>query len=75
VLEAAQELYDWMDSEMYGRGATQEVMGNFVKKVKELRQKHFGKGWIEDFSLEINYLLSHGESCALGYWQKGGKAL
>jgi hypothetical protein len=75
VLAAAQELYDWMDSELMGKGATDENIDRFVDKLSELRQKHFGKGWIKDFSLEFNYLLSHGESCAEGYWQKGGKAL
>ncbi len=75
VLKAAQELFEYMDKEVYNRGVTEEVVNGFGEKVKEIRHKHFAKGWIADYSLEIGYLMAHAELCAQGYWQKGDKTL
>lgn len=75
VLRAAQELFDWMDAELKGKGATDENMERFTDKVREIRIEHLGEGWIKDYSLEFNYLLSHAELCASGYWQGEGKAI
>ena len=96
VLKAAQELYDHMDKEVYGRlvledyndNATswdeqpesvrrtfEEVMNGFVAKVKEVREQYLGKGWVADYSLEINYLAAHAERCAYGEWREEDDAL
>ena len=39
----------------------------FVDKVREVREKYLGKGWVADRSLEINYLVTHAERIG-GYW-------
>lgn len=91
VLEAAQALYDYMDTELYGRltqiqgeynfktwdelpepakRASNEVMGQFARKVREVRSKYLAKGWVEDDSLAFSYLMAHGERCGHGWWRE-----
>lgn len=91
VLQAAQELYDYMDTELYGRLVlkdydhnasswseqpeivrckTAEILGSFADKVREVRSQYLAKGWVADYSLEFNYLLSHAERCGYGNWRK-----
>lgn len=96
VLQAAQALYDYMDTELRGRlvlrdsqnqvimwqdqpelmeRTTKEVLGRFADKVREVRSKYLSKGWIEDGSLEFNYLMAHAEWCGHGWWREEDEAL
>ena len=96
VLEAAQALYDYMDTELYGRltqidseynsktwdelpepakRASNEVMGQFARKVREVRSKYLAKGWVEDDSLAFSYLMAHAEWCGYGWWREEDDAL
>lgn len=96
VLEAAQALYDYMDTELYGKltqihreynfkpwnelpetakRASNEVMGQFARKVREVRSKYLAKGWVEDDSLAFSYLMAHGERCGSGWWREEDEAL
>ena len=96
VLEAAQALYDYMDTELYGRltqidseynskpwdelpdsakRASNEVMGQFARKVREVRDEYLAKGWVEDDSLAFSYLMAHGERCGHGWWREEDDAL
>ena len=75
VLKAAQELHDYMDKEVYGRGATKEVMGGFAEKVREVRGEYLAEGWVTDDSLAFGYLLAHAERCADGYRRGEDEAL
>lgn len=96
VLEAAQALYDYMDTELYGKltqihreynfkpwnelpetakRASNEVMGQFARKVREVRSKYLAKGWVEDDSLAFSYLMAHGERCGHGWWREEDEAL
>ena len=96
VLEAAQALYDYMDTELYGRltqidseynskpwnelpesvkQASREVMGQFARKVREVRSKYLAKGWVEDDSLAFSYLMAHAERCGHGWWREEDDAL
>jgi len=96
VLEAAQALYDYMDTELYGKltqihreynfkpwnelpetakRASNEVMGQFARKVREVRSKYLANGWVEDDSLAFSYLMAHGERCGSGWWREEDEAL
>lgn len=74
VLQAAQELFDYMDREVYGNKSA-VVFERFAEKVREVRAKYLAKGWIEDYSLEFNYLMAHAEWCSRGYWREEDEAL
>lgn len=76
IIEAAQKLYDYMDKEVKGHGATDEVLDRFADKVCEVRDRDFGEGWIADDSLAFAYLMAHAERCGDGWWNgEEGKAL
>ena len=96
VLEAAQALYDYMDTELYGKltqihreynfkpwdelpesahRASNDVMGLFARKVREVRDEYLAKGWVEDDSLAFSYLMAHGERCGYGWWREEDEAL
>ena len=82
VLQAAQALYDYMDSEVYGRlmdvddQTFADVLNRFAAKVREVRSKYLSEGWIADNSLEFLYLMDHAERCGNGFWREGeGDAL
>ena len=74
VLQAARELFDYMDREVYGNKSA-VVFDRFAEKVREVRSKYLAKGWIEDYSLEFNYLMAHAEWCSRGYWREEDEAL
>lgn len=92
VLQAAQELYDYMDKELYGRFVTKDFkpwdeqpesfkqfvsdqLGQFANKVREVRSKYLGKGWITDGSLAFAYLMEHAQRCGHGWWREEDDAL
>jgi len=81
VLQAAQALYDYMDKKVQGRLVGQdknvrsEVLWHFADKVREVRTRYLSKGWVEDNSLEFNYLMSHAERCGKGWWNEEDDAL
>ena len=80
VLQAAQELFDYMDREVYGRMSGNnpfgpEAMKLFAKKVREVRSKYLAEGWIRDESLEFAYLMAHAERCGYGWWREEDNAL
>jgi len=96
VLKAAQALYDYMDTELYGRltrihqeynfkswdelpesakCASNEVMGQFARKVREVRDEYLAEGWLEDDSLAFSYLMAHAERCGYGRWREEDEAL
>ncbi len=92
VLQAAQDLYDYMDKELYGRFVTEdfrpwdeqpesfkqfvsEALGRFADKVREVRSKYLGKGWISDGSLAFAYLMEHAQRCGHGWWREEDDAL
>ncbi len=81
VLEAAQILYDYMDKEVKDRlkdadkNTIADVLGRFADKVSEVREHHFGKGWLRDESLEFAYLMAHAEWCGLGWLSEEDEAL
>ena len=92
VLAAAQELFDYMDRELYGRFVTKdfkpwdeqpesyrqfvsEALGRFADKVREVRSKYLGKGWIADGSLAFAYLMEHAQQCGRGFWREEDNAL
>ena len=92
VLQAAQELYDYMDKELYGRFVTKDFkpwdeqpesfkqfvsdqLGQFANKVREVRSKYLGKGWITDGSLAFAYLMEHAQRCGQGWWREEDDAL
>ena len=58
----------WSEQPESVKRATSEVLGHFADKVREVRDRDFGKGWIADYSLEFNYLLAHAERCGRGWW-------
>lgn len=72
VLEAAQALCDYMESEVDGRlkGADKEtaaeVLRRFADKVHEVRPRYLAEGWLTDDSLAFAYLLAHAERCGQG---------
>ena len=68
VLKAAQALFDYMDNEVKGRGATAEVMDGFAGKVSQVRAQYLANGWLADDSLAFGYLMAHAERCAQGSW-------
>ena len=74
VLAAAQELFDYMDCEVYGNQSA-VVFERFAKKVREVRSKYLGKGWLTDDSLAFSYLMAHAEWCSRGYWREEDEAL
>ena len=80
VLQAAQELYDYMDREVYGRLTGNnpfglEAMKLFAKKVREVRSKYLAEGWVRDDSLEFAYLMEHAQRCGHGWWREEDDAL
>ena len=80
VLQAAQELFDYMDREVYCRMTNNnpfgpEAMKLFAKKVREVRSKYLAEGWIRDESLEFAYLMAHAERCGYGWWREEDNAL
>lgn len=80
VLKAAQELYDYMDREVYCRLTGNnpfgpEAMKLFAKKVREVRSKYLAEGWVEDDSLEFAYLMEHAQRCGYGNWREEDDAL
>lgn len=95
VLQAAQELYDYMDEKLCGRLVVKgyddnltwdeqaksvqriqlEVVNGFVAKVREVRSKYLGKGWLTDDSLAFMYLMAHSERCGYGIWREEDDAL
>lgn len=74
VLQAAQELFDYMDREVYGNQSA-VVMERFAAKVREVRSKYLAKGWVEDGSLEFAYLTEHARRCGQGWWREEDEAL
>ena len=74
VLQAAQALYDYMDCEVY-ENKSPDVLKCFAEKVREVRDLYLAKGWVEDYSLEFNYLLAHAERCADGWWREEDRDL
>ena len=80
VLQAAQELFDYMDREVYGRMSGNnpfgpEAMKLFAKKVREVRSKYLAEGWVRDESLEFAYLMEHAQRCGYGWWREEDNAL
>ena len=80
VLQAAQELYDYMDREVYCRLTGNnpfgpETMKLFAKKVREVRSKYLAEGWIADNSLSFLYLMDHAQRCGYGFWREEDEAL
>ena len=81
VLEAASILYDYLDKDVKDRlkdadkNTIAEVLGSFAEKVREVREHHFGKGWLRDESLEFAYLMAHAEWCGLGWLSEEDEAL
>ena len=80
VLQAAQELFDYMDREVYCRMSDNnpfgpEAMKLFAKKVREVRSKYLAEGWIKDGSLEFAYLMDHAQRCGYGWWCEEDNAL
>ena len=73
VLAAAQALFDYMEKEVRGRGATDEVMDCFAEKVCEVRAQYLAEGWIADYSLAFNYLMAHAQ--LYSSWRKEDEAL
>lgn len=73
ALSAAQELYDYMDREVYGNQSA-EVLGHFADKVREVRSKYLAKGWLMDGSLEFAYLMEHAQWCSQGCWREEDEA-
>ena len=74
VLKAAQELYDFMDREVYGN-TSPVVFERFEAKVREVRSKYLAEGWITDDSLAFSYLMAHAERCGYGQWREEDEAL
>ena len=74
VLKAAQELYDYMDREVYGNKSA-EALEHFADKVREVRSKYLAEGWIADDSLEFAYLMEHAQRCSQGWWREEDEAL
>ena len=74
VLEAAHELYDYMDREVYGNKSA-EALEHFADKVREVRSKYLAEGWIADDSLEFAYLMEHAQRCSQGWWREEDEAL
>ena len=68
VLKAAQALFDYLDNEVQGRGATAATMDGFAGKVSQVRDQYLSKGWLADDSLAFGYLMAHAERCAQGSW-------
>jgi hypothetical protein len=92
VLQAAQELYDYMDKELCGRFVTKDFkpwdeqpesfkqfvsdqLDCFADKVREVRSKYLGEGWVRDDSLEFAYLMEHAKRCGHGWWREEDDAL
>ena len=78
VLQAAQELFDYMDEEVYGREVENvypDVLDRFAEKVREVRDQYLADGWVMDDSLEFSYLMAHAERCANGFWREEDEAL
>ena len=80
VLQAAQELFDYMDREVYCRMTGNnpfgpEAMKLFAKKVREVRSKYLAEGWIADNSLSFLYLMDHAQRCGYGCWREEDEAL
>lgn len=75
VLQAAQALYDYMDKEVQGRGATAEVMRRFADKVREVRAEYLAEGWLTNDSLAFAYLMAHAQNCSYGIWREEDDAL
>lgn len=80
VLKAAQTLYDYLDAHVYGRLTQEradydEVLGGFAEKVRQVRRECLPDGWVEDDSLEFNYLMAHAERCGNGFWREEDDAL
>ena len=74
VLKVAQELYDYMDKEVYGK-TTSKVLERFAEKVSEVSAQYLAEGWLTDDSLAFSYLMAHAERCGEGIWRKEDKAL
>jgi len=70
VLKAAQALYDYMETQLQGRGATPESMRLFAEKVHQVRQDYLPEGWLSDDSLAFGYLMAHAEQCAQDSWSE-----
>ena len=65
----------WSEQPESVRRITAEVMNRFAEKVREVRTKYLGEGWVADYSLEFNYLMAHAENCGHGWWREEDEAL
>lgn len=60
----------WNEQPEIVKRTTAEVLGRFAAKVREVRDLYLAGGWIEDNSLEFDYLMSHAEQCGYGWWRE-----
>ena len=65
----------WDEQPESVRRITAEVLNKFAEKVREVRAQYLAKGWIDDHSLEFNYLMSHAQRCGHGWWREEDDAL
>ena len=65
----------WDEQPESVRRITAEVLNKFAEKVREVRAQYLAKGWIDDHSLEFNYLMSHAQNCGYGIWREEDDAL
>ena len=65
----------WDEQPESVRRITADVLNKFAEKVREVRAQYLAKGWIDDHSLEFNYLMSHAQRCGHGWWREEDDAL
>ena len=65
----------WSEQPESVRRTTEEKLGRFAEKVREVRTRYLAAGWVTDDSLAFGYLMAHAQRCGYGYWREEDDAL
>lgn len=74
-IERSYSVLSWNELPEAGKRASNEVLGRFAEKVREVRAEYLAEGWVTDDSLSFSYLMDHAQRCGYGWWREEDDAL
>jgi len=74
-IERSYNVFSWNELPEAGKRASNEVLGRFAEKVREVRAEYLAEGWVTDDSLSFSYLMDHAQRCGYGWWREEDEAL
>ena len=74
-IDRSYNVFSWNELPDAGKRASNEVLGRFAEKVREVRTEYLAEGWVTDDSLSFGYLMDHAQRCGYGWWREEDEAL